>query len=321
MKKIGLFGYGCVGQGFSQLLAQSADIEASVERICVRNLKKERSLPDVPCSDNAEDILNDPEIDIIVELTNDTGLARRLLCHSIKHGIPFISANKKMIAEGLPLIQQNSEGQSPAIFFEGAVAGGIPVLQNVESYFKGLGIKHIRGILNGSCNFILTKMREEAKDLQTTLAEAQRLGFAESDPSLDISGLDSAYKAMILAYVAFDKIVPLESVALRGIDELTKAELDSLSHADKKVKLIAHISRENGEVMAWVQPEVIDCHDALYAINGESNAVEIDTIFSGKHLLTGKGAGSLPTGAAVLNDLRQSLKSRENIRENVVSFC
>ena len=303
IKQIGLFGFGCVAQGFYEGLLQNPQFGVSIKKICVKSDSKKRNAPQALFTTSDLDILEDPEIDVIIELIDDAAAALHIARYSLKNNIPVISANKKMIAENLAELVVLQQQYETPMLYEGAVAGSIPILQNLAQFFSHQKISLVRGILNGSTNYMLTKMKNQHISFAQALKEAQGLGFAETDPTLDVKGLDATYKSIILAFHAFGEIVSVNDVEIVGIDKLTSALLLQGRRTGKKIKLITEISKSTGILKITVKPELIGEQDSLYAIDYEYNAIEVSGNLSGTQTYVGKGAGSLPTGSAILNDL------------------
>ncbi len=307
---IGLIGYGCVAQGFVQILMET-ESNVEIRKICIKNPAKRRNLPTDLFTTSINELVNDPQVGIVVELIDDADSALEALRLAAALGKPFITANKKMVAENLSEINRLKTQNAMAVRYEGAVAGSIPILQNLENYYQSQPISSIRAILNGSTNYILTEMKRKGLGYQAALEKAQHLGFAESDPLLDVSGMDSAYKTVILAFEAFNHFLSLSEISIRGIDKLTLQELTSIENEDGKVKLIAEIQNQNGHLTAAIAPQIVSREDPLYNVDHEFNAIAIESKWVGNQLLIGKGAGCLPTGMAVYSDLKQILAQFE----------
>lgn len=317
--KIGLIGYGTVGKGFYKIFKESELYGKNNAQIKVYDIDPSQTeylpISEIATSENA---VMDYDLDILVELIDNADESFRLAKKALAQGIPFITANKKMLAEN---IQQVSEWINDGkIYYEASVAGSIPIIKTIRDHYKDQQVKSIRGILNGSCNYILTSIEKEGVGFEEALKQAQINGFAESDPTLDISGLDSLYKAVILASTAFGESVSLKDAKLQGIsgNEYVKPAEGS------SVKLIADISKSDaGDINIDVKPVNISENDILSAIDYEYNCVEITNDNFGRQLLIGKGAGSLPTGSAVFSDLTQAASAileRQIRQENVLSF-
>ncbi|WP_421875422.1 homoserine dehydrogenase [Marinoscillum sp.] len=302
-KSIGLFGFGEVARGFYQAL-QSSQLDASIKKICIKDAAKPRDLDQSFFTSDPTVLLNDPDIDIIVELTDDTEISYEVVKQALTNGKATISANKKMIAENISEVSHWHQTYSAPFIYEASVGGSIPILQNLEQFFKQQEIHEIRAILNGSTNYILTQMQKNGLSLDEALILAQEKGFAESDPEQDISGRDALYKIIILSYHAFGETIGnLDQLRVESITNMEDHFYDLAKAQGLKIKSIATAKRKNGKLSVKVQPELISQDDELFGIEHENNAIVIDGNLSGKQVYTGKGAGSLPTGAAVLNDL------------------
>src|SRR5690349_5414316 len=195
--KLGIFGFGCVGQGLYHVLHETHGVKAEIKKVCVKNKNKSRPVPDRFFTLDRNEILNDPEIDIVVELIDDAQAAYEIAKAALQHGKAVVTANKKMLAEHLEEIYDLQKQYNKPVLYEGSVCGSIPILRNLEEYYDNDLIKHIEGIFNGSTNYILTKVFEEKKNYESALKQAQELGFAESDPMLDVKGYDAKYKLVI----------------------------------------------------------------------------------------------------------------------------
>ena len=302
-KKIGLFGFGVVGKGFYEILKSKPQIQASISKICVKRLDLERIGHECYFTDDPSEILDDPEIDLVIELISDPEAAKDLVYRSLKNGKSVISANKKMIADSLEDVQKWHQEFEPSFLYEAAVGGGIPIVHTMDSYFRELEVSKIEGILNGSSNYILTQMQEKNKPFDDALLEAQKKGFAEANPTLDIGGFDPSYKLSILAYHGFGEIVPLNSCELENINTVTSGDIKLAKKHGKRIKPIAQIEKIKNGYSCTVQPKAIDLTSGLFNVNDENNAITVHTKLSGTHTLVGKGAGAFPTGSAVLGDL------------------
>jgi homoserine dehydrogenase len=311
MIKIGLIGYGCVAQGFHQLL-QQADLNAEVVKVCVKSEEKERNLEKNLLTTSLEEFFNHVNYDLVIELISDDKVALDIAIRCEKLGIPLISANKKMIAENLATI----DNLTIPFFFEGAVAGSIPIIQNLENYYHGQEITEVQAVINGSCNYILTEMVRSKLSYENALEKAQSLGFAEADPWLDISGTDAAHKLAILAYLIFGHSAIVDDIEKESLESLDREELLDAHFYGNKVKQIASIRKEEGELKLSVLLQEITPDHQLYFVDDEYNAINLNIKGVGNQLLYGKGAGSLPTGLAVINDLKLYLSEvrRETLR-------
>ena len=301
--KIGLFGFGCVGQGLYETLNTSKNFGGEIVKICVKNPEKTRSLPAGLFTFNKDEILEDPGVDVVVELIDDAEAALGIVTTSLRNGKSVVTANKKMVAENLEYLVALQKETGRAVLYEGAVCGSIPIIRTLEEYFGHEPLQEIKGIFNGSTNYILTKIFEEKLDFKQALVQAQNQGFAESDPSLDVQGFDPKFKLSILLTHAFGIHVAPKQIVNVGIDRLKPADLEFAHQNGYQIKLLGEAIRNNDQVVAYVLPKFVKETDNLYPIVNEFNAVTLNGDFCDDQLFIGKGAGSLPTGAAVLSDI------------------
>ena len=307
VKKIGLFGFGTVGTGFYQVLERMPQIAVEISKVCVKRLDLERIDHDLNFTNDATEILDDPEIDIVVEVISDPIAAKDIVQQALSKGKSVISANKKMIGESLAEVHEWHQRYDAPFFYEAAVGGGIPIIHNIKSLFRDQHITKIRGILNGSSNYILTMMQQNQWSFDKALEEAQIQGFAEANPSLDVDGLDASYKLGILGYHAFGDIVSLKSCNATSIRHVTESDIKNAIKHSQKIKPVATIEKKDEEYHCSIVPSLIPISDELYNVDMENNAISVYTEVSGKHLAVGKGAGALPTGSAVVSDLKRIL--------------
>jgi homoserine dehydrogenase len=303
MKKIGLFGYGVVAKGFYTALAQNPHLNVEITKICIKNGGKNRDLDNALFTTNASEILDDPEIDIIVELIDDSAAAKEIISHALETGKAVISANKKMIADNIGDVANWHNVYPQAFLYDAAVTGSIPILQTIEQFIAKQEIISIRGILNSSCNYILSSMRQDSLSFDDALKKAQQLGLAESNPTLDISGEDALNKLVILAYHAFGILADKKEARLEAITNMEDWFYEAAAANNQKIKLIATAKEHNGKIKLKVQPELVSKDDELFGVEFETNAVSVESNLAGKQTYVGKAAGSLPTAAAVINDL------------------
>ena len=301
--KLGVFGFGCVGQGLYHVLNETHGLKAEIKKIVVKHPEKKRPIPSSYFSYDREDILSDPEIDVVVELIDDAEAAFEILKESLMRGKAVVTANKKMLAEHLQEIYDLQQQYQTPVLYEGAVCASIPIIRNLEEYYDNDLIKSIEGILNGSTNYILTKVFEERKNYHDALKDAQQLGFAESNPSLDVQAFDPKFKLTILIAHAFGVIVKPESIINFGIDRISETDLKFARENGYVIKLIGRAFKDNGIVYGLVAPQLIDEHHPLAIVRNEYNAVLVEGAFAEKQTFIGKGAGSYPTGSAVLSDI------------------
>lgn len=306
---LGTFGNGCVGQGFLELLNASGGTAAQVKHICVKERGRERSVGNAALTYEALDILQDDQVRAIVELTNDPVLALDVIRHALSTGRNAITASKKVVAENLAELIDLQRTTGRSLLYEASCAAGIPVLNALETHFSGEEVVCIDGILNGTTNYILSRV-EEGLDPAQALKAAQLNGFAESDPTSDISGDDTRYKLTILLAHAFGTVVKPRSIPRHGIDGLNAEDLAYGKARAWKVRLLAKAYRTERGVVAYVLPTFVTADDALALVKNEYNAVRIQGRHSGEHVLQGKGAGKLPTGLAVLSDVQRLVRGQ-----------
>ncbi len=301
--KLGLFGFGCVGQGLYHVLNETHGVKAEIKKICVKNKNKARIIEASYFTYEAADILNDPEIDVVVELIDDAEAAFTIVKKAIENGKHVVTANKKMLAENLQEIYQLQQTHNRSILYEGAVCGSIPILRNLEEYYDNDLITSIEGIFNGSTNYILTKVFEEKKSYFEALKAAQDLGFAESDPSLDVKGFDPKFKLTIAIAHTFGVFIRPENIINVGIQNISAVDLKYARENNLTIKLVARAYKINGSIVGFVAPQYIPSDHILAAVRNEYNAVLVEGAFAEKQVFIGKGAGSYPTGSAVLSDI------------------
>lgn len=301
--KLGLFGFGCVGQGLYHVLHETHGVKAEIKKVCVKNKNKTRPVPDSFFTFDKNEILNDPEIDIVVELIDDANAAFEIVKASLRNGKAVVTAHKKMLAEHLEEIYALQKEYNKPVLYEGSVCGSIPILRNLEEYYDNDLIQSIEGIFNGSTNYILTKVFEEKKNYATALKQAQELGFAESDPSLDVKGYDAKYKLVIAITHAFGVFVQPEDVVNIGIDKISELDLKFAKENNYTIKLIARAFKNGDKVFGFVAPQFVEEKNLLASVRNEYNAVQVQGAFAEKQTFIGKGAGSYPTGSAVLSDI------------------
>ncbi len=300
---IGLFGFGCVGKGLYDVLEHTHGLKANIARICVKDKNKERPIPASYFTFDKYDILDDDSINVIVELIDDADSAYEIVSYALRKGKAVVSANKKMIAEHFDeLLALQKEFDVPFLY-EGAACASIPVIRNLEEYYDNDLLNSIEGIVNGSTNFILTKMYNEGRDYAEVLAEAQTLGFAESNPALDVEGFDARYKLSLLAAHAFGLFIKPGDIFKYGINTISDSDIRYAKEKGYKIKLTAHARKIGKSLGLWVVPQFIKPNHALYNIDNEYNGVSVEGVFSDRQFFSGKGAGSHPTASAVLSDI------------------
>jgi len=313
---IGLAGLGNVGAGVYKNLLQNAALlkertgcVLQVTKVCVRNLNRSRdvTIPHEMLTTRWQDLTEDANIDVVVELIGGTTEAFDLVSAALKAKKPVITGNKALLAErGQELFKIAEENRVP-IYFEAAVAGGIPIIQTVQEGFVGNHIKSIHGIINGTCNYILTRMSQAGLSYTDALDEAQSLGFAEADPTLDISGWDAAHKAIILASLSYGFWVRPEDVHVEGIEKVSLTDIRFAALLGYTIKLLSVIRADaKGLVEVRTQPSLIPKSHVLASVNGAFNAVLVNGDIVGEALFYGKGAGQDPTSSSVISDLAEA---------------
>ena len=302
--KIGLFGFGCVGQGLYYVLNNSTGFKADIVKIAVKDKTKGRSVSKDLITFDKSVILNDPEIDVIVELIDDADEAFNIVSEALKKGKHVVTANKKMLALHLEELYKLQQQNNVSLLYEASAGGSIPIIRTLEEYFDNEELEKVSGIFNGTTNYILTKTINEKLSYPVALKQAQEKGFAESDPTNDVEGYDAKFKAIIIALHAFGLIIKPEKVLNIGITTLHENDIKYASEKGYKIKLTPVIQRlENDKVGIIVAPSFVKDTNQLFNVENEFNGVIVEGKFSGEQFLQGRGAGSYPTGAAVLSDI------------------
>ncbi len=301
--KIGLFGFGCVGKGLYDVLNLSKHPCAEIVRICVKDRQKKREFANHLITFDKFDILNDDKVNLVVELIDDSQEAFVITKAALLAGKSVVTANKKMIAEHFDelLILQNRTGQ--AVLYEAAACASIPIIRNLEEYYDTDSLNRIEGIINGSTNYILTRSVNEGLSYQDALKLAQDLGYAESDPSLDVDGHDAANKLSILSAHAFGRFIAPEDLPRTGISRIGSAELKFARQNNWKIKLLARAYKTQQGITAFVMPSFVDDDSSLFKVDDVFNGVQTETVFADKQFFSGRGAGAFPTASAVLSDI------------------
>lgn len=299
---IGLIGFGCVGSGLYEVLNQSKLIDARIKTIVVKDKTKKRSISEEHFSFEINDILNDDEINLVVELINDSEIALEFVKSALSRGKDVVTANKKLIAEHLPELLVLSETHNASLLYEAAVAGSIPIIRNLEEYYNNDSLSSLQGIVNGTTNYILTKSNDGV-DYETALQQAQELGFAELNPTLDVDGFDSKFKLTILLKHTFGISVKPSEILNIGIRNIQPEDVKFALEKGYRIKLISQAEKLDDSIIGFVAPHFIGSDHFAYEVNNEFNAVIVEGLFSDKQLFIGKGAGSYPTASAVLSDI------------------
>ncbi len=327
---IGMLGCGVVGTGVARLLADHAEpirdragVALALRRIAVRDLTKKRDPvvdPTILGADPAA-VVDDPEVDVVVEVMGGIEPARSLIVHALELGKPVVTANKELLATrgGELFAAANASGVD--LRFEAAVAGAIPIIQPLKQSLTGDRLRRVLGIVNGTTNYVLWRMATTGADYEEALAEAIELGYAEPDPSSDVEGFDAAAKCAILASLAFNARVVAGDVYREGITDVTAADIAAAARMGYTVKLLAIAEEVDGDVSARVHPAMIPDTHPLAAVTEAYNAVFVEGDAVGQLMFYGKGAGSLPTGSAVVGDLVEVARNRLQGARGVGCTC
>lgn len=300
--KIALAGTGVVGSALIQLI-QTQSLPIEITRCLIRRKRPEHPIA-IPSCDTLNDLIQDPEVQAIVEATNDTGFALALVREATLAGKPVITANKQLIATHLHLIKKWQSETGTPVLYESTCGAGIPMIRLLEDYYRDNSIHEIRGILNGSTNYILTRMHRSGCNFREALLEAQQAGYAEKDPKLDIEGTDAAAKLCILLEHAFGCTLQPHQLLSEGIQRITEKDQQEAASRGYCIKLIAKAGLNNPDsISAWILPAFIPEQDSLHDIQFENNALEITDRWNNRQLIKGRGAGGTPTAAGLIHDL------------------
>ena len=304
---IGLFGFGTVGSGLYDVLKRIGSKNVEIKRVCVRDLNKDRGV-NVEFTNNADDIFNDPDINFIVELIDDADAAYDIVKRALKMELPVVSGNKKMLAHHIEELIELQARYNVALLYDASACGSIPVIRNLEEYYDNDLLTSVKGILNGSSNFILSKIFNEKMSYTDALKLAQDLGFAESNPTLDIDGWDSLFKLIIITVHAFGLYVPPQEIFTYGISNMNDDDIRFANEKERRFKLVAHVEKVNdNKLIMSVMPQLISRNKYIYSVEDEFNGVVIKGLFYDKQFMFGRGAGGYPTGSAVLSDITACL--------------
>jgi len=301
---IGLFGFGVVGEGLYKVLQQTPSLKAHIKKVCIKHPGKKRNAPEELFTTEKEDLLFDKEINVIVEVIDDADAAFHIVSTALHNGKAVVSASKKMIAEHLPEILALQQQTGLPFLYEAAACASIPVIRNLEEYYDNDLLHGIRAIVNGSTNFILTKIFEDKLPYGEALLLAQQLGFAESNPKLDVEGYDALNKWTFLLTHAYGIVGSPKKILFTGIQNIQLSDATVAKEKGYDIKLVAQAQKlKSGKVAAFVLPQFVTKDDHLSFVRNEYNGVVIESGFSDKQFFYGKGAGSFPTASAVLSDI------------------
>ncbi len=317
---VGVAGLGTVGLGVLRLLRENADLVAAragrpitVTAVSARDRGRDRgeNFSALRWYDDPVALASDPGLDVVVEVIGGSEEpARTLVLSALKQGRPVVTANKALVARHGAELAEASEAGGATLAFEAAVAGGIPVIKALREGLAGNRIRRIAGILNGTCNFIFTSMRERGREFAEVLAEAQRLGYAEADPSFDIDGIDAAHKLAILAALAFGRSVRFEDVHVEGIRNISALDFAFARELGYRIKLLGIARRTEAGIESRVHPCMVPEGSPLARVDGVYNAIVAEGDFSGRLMLEGRGAGAGPTASAIVADLIDLARGR-----------
>jgi homoserine dehydrogenase len=300
---VALFGFGCVGQGLYDVLNHSEVLKANIEKICVKDPAKKRSVDTSLITFDKKDILDRNDLDVVVEMINDTDEAFAIVKRAMENKTAVVSASKKMLATYFEELYKLQEENNVALIYEGSAGGSIPIIRTLEEYYDNELLSSLRGILNGTTNYILTRMELESKDYNEILKDAQSNGFAEIDPWLDVAGFDTMYKLCLLSIHAFGVILKPDQILTLGIQNVTFNDIRYAREKGLRIKLVASAAKSGDKFQVYVMPRFVKANDELFKILYEYNGIEVEGAFSCTQTFTGKGAGSHPTGSAVLSDI------------------
>jgi len=324
MINVGIIGFGTVGTGTVKILLENRDIlkerigfEINLKKIADLDITRDRGIsisPDI-LTTNADDILNDPHIDIVVELIGGIRPAKDFILKAIQNRKHVVTANKALLATAGNEIFNAALEAGVEIGFEASVAGGIPIIKIIRESLVADRIKAVYGIINGTSNYILTKMTEEHVEFSEALKEAQSLGYAEADPTLDVEGIDSAHKLAILAALSYGIPISFDRIYSEGISRVSPQDIEFASEFGYKVKLLAIAKEADNAIELRVHPTMIPKEYLISKVDGPFNAVYVEGDATGSTLYYGRGAGDMPTGSAVVSDI---VDIARNIRKNAI---
>ena len=326
--RVGILGFGTVGQGTWKHLVENSDFWSKILGVrlvpthaSVRSLSKERDvkIPDSRLTTDSQSIVDNPDVDLICELIGGIDEARELTLRAFSKGKSVITANKALICEHGEELFKAAEDAGVHYAFEASVAGGIPIIKVLRESLVANEFPLIYGILNGTSNYILTRMEKEGTSFEEVLGDARKLGYVEADESLDLDGVDAAHKAVILAYLAHGLWVKLKDITVEGISKISNQDLEAALKLGCKIKLIGVIRRnfENNHVSVGVFPALVPIDEIIARTDGVYNGVSLTGSVVGTVVLTGRGAGQDPTAGSVISDLVDVVKSMHGLRNSV----
>jgi len=314
MKKInvGLIGFGNVGSGVIKilhdkrnLLSEKVGVEINIKKVCDKDFSAKRnvSLDKSLITKDAKDIIHDPQIDIIIELIGGIHPAKEYITEALKKGKHIVTANKALLAQAGSELFALARDRGKNIYFEASVGAGIPIIKSLREGLVANRFYNILGIVNGTSNFILSKMSSDNCNFSDALKEAKEKGFAEKDPTLDIAGIDSAHKLILLTYLCFGRLVNINDIFIEGIAEVSLADVTYAKELGFQIKLLAIAKKEKDELEVRVHPTLIPQEHLLSSVGGVNNAIYVSSDLAGNLLFYGPGAGQLSAASAVVSDL------------------
>lgn len=311
---IGIIGFGVVGSGVwkhwernRKLMNRRSGISVEIRKIAERDLSRVKDIPQELVTHDWHSVVNDPQVNVIVELVGGTTIAKEIAEAAILAGKPLVTANKALLAELGGEICGLADQNGVPIYYEASVGGGIPIIKALKEGLRANDVKSIHGIVNGTCNYILSRMNEEKMSFENALAEAKRLGYAEANESLDVDGIDSAHKAAILASLAYGFWVNTKQVYVEGIRKLEEMDIEMAKKFGYTVKLLAIVRADKSrQINARVHPTLVPEKNLLASVNGVYNAIAVEGDVVGHTLFYGRGAGSDAATSAVLNDIYEA---------------
>ena len=310
--RVGLLGFGTVGSAFASLLerqrsdiAARTGIEIFISQIAVRDITKERPNLDakVTLTDDPNTVVTSSEVDVVVELVGGLDPSKDLIENALREGKPVITANKELLSKDGKNLFSIADQNKVDLLFEAAVAGGVPLIRVLRESLLGEPVEKVIGIVNGTTNYILSQMEEKGVPYDDALLEAQQLGYAESDPTADVTGQDAASKAAIIAMVAFGADICFDDVLFEGIEDITSSDMAFAQKAGATIKLLAMVTKSDDEIEARVYPAMLPNSHPLASVRDSFNAVFIEGKAVDNLMLFGRGAGGMPTASAVLGDV------------------
>lgn len=302
--RIGMFGYGCVGQGLHDVLNSSKGIKADIVKICVKDQSKERRIDMSNFTFNRDEILNDHSINLVVELIDDADEAYKIVTTAMKKGKSVVTANKKMVANNLHELIVLQKEMNVSLLYEASACASIPIIRNLEEYYDNELLFSLRGIFNGSTNYMLSKMHNESLGFDEVLLDARQKGYVETDPSLDIDGYDAKFKLCIITAHAYGLVLKPEEVFNYGIRNINSFDIRYAKEKGYKIKLVPFVGKTGDhEITSYVLPRFVERDRYLYGVDDEYNGVIAEAAFADKQFFYGKGAGGHATGCAVLSDI------------------